>query len=73
MPNAPTTSPQDVADMTKAGDFYWLKIRNPWGNYGRKYDFSKGADAGEEVKDGDGISWLELSDLTKFFNQIHFN
>ena len=28
--------------------------------------------AGEEVKDGDGVSWLELSDLTKFFETVSF-
>ena len=25
------------------------------------------------VKGGDGVSWLELSDLTKYFYHVHFN
>jgi hypothetical protein len=60
------------ADDPKPGDFYFIRIRNPWGKYGRKYDMSKGNDAGEAVEDGNGESWLELSDLTKFFETINY-
>ena len=61
--NDPTTDPG-------TGNFHWIQVRNPWGKYGREYDFSQvlPADAAKAVENGDGIFWLELSDLTKYFH-----
>ena len=64
-----TTDP----DSPKAGDFNWIQIRNPWGSYSRKYDFSKTPDQmGEAVEGGNGVSWIELSDLTRYFDGVDF-
>jgi hypothetical protein len=63
-----TTNPDDPA----YGDFYFLKMRNPWAAYGREYDFTQGKDAGKAVDGGDGVSWLELSDLTRYFDSINY-
>jgi hypothetical protein len=60
----------DPGDLAATGDFVFLKIRNPWGNYGRGYTFANGTGAGQEIQGGNGVSWLELSDLTRFFGTI---
>jgi hypothetical protein len=66
--NDPTTEPG-------TGKFYWVQVRNPWGKYGREYDFSQvlPANAGKAVENGDGMFWLELSELTKFFSSVDFS
>ncbi len=47
-----------------------LKLRNPWGSYGRAYHF-KGAGKVLTAKEtAPGEFWLALSDLTKRFNQV---
>jgi hypothetical protein len=49
----------------------WVALRNPWGEYGRAYDFTapKGQQA-RAVQGGGGRFELELSDLTKRFHLI---
>ncbi|MEM9542872.1 MAG: C2 family cysteine protease [Cyanobacteria bacterium P01_E01_bin.42] len=54
----------------ESGEFRWVKIRNPWGHYSRKYinDEIEGLKAITNKADtGKGISWIELSDATKYF------
>jgi len=49
----------------------WITLRNPWGQYGRAYDFD--APKGQRVREiagGGGNFELELSDLTKRFHTI---
>jgi hypothetical protein len=49
----------------------WVTLRNPWGQYGRAYDFA--APKGQRVREiagGGGTFELELSDLTKRFHTI---
>ncbi|MDF1604187.1 DUF4157 domain-containing protein [Nocardioides sp. YIM 152315] len=60
------------------GDLKFVKIRNPWGQYSRDYDVTGGPDGStklspKEVQNGDGVSMLELSDLTKRFFKINFS
>ncbi|MDQ7033522.1 MAG: C2 family cysteine protease [Anaerolineae bacterium] len=66
--NDPTTDPG-------SGKFNWIQVRNPWGSYGREYDFSQVLpdDAAKAVKEGNGIFHLELSDLTKYFSSVDFS
>jgi hypothetical protein len=50
---------------------HWITLRNPWGQYGRAYDFD--APKGQRARataDGGGSFELELSDLTKRFHTI---
>ena len=55
----------------KPGDVRFVKLRNPWGQYGRRYvKDSKGNWKAVEVKKGTGEFWLELSDLSKRFYAI---
>jgi hypothetical protein len=49
----------------------WVTLRNPWGKYGRAYNFD--APKGQrvsEIAEGGGTFELELSDLTKRFHTI---
>lgn len=60
-----------ISCRTDDNGLRWIKLRNPWGEYGRAYDFD--APKGQrvrEVADGDGRFELELSDLTKRFHTI---
>jgi len=58
-----------------SGNFYWVKMRNPWGSYGREYDFSQvGPDnMAKAIEEGDGVFWLELSDLSRYFDSLDFS
>lgn len=49
-----------------SGPQKWLKIRNPWGQYERKYVKNKAI----ETWGGSGEFWLELSDVTKRFKSF---
>lgn len=50
----------------------WVRVRNPWGEVGRRYDPSpKGGNSLKAVATTDGEFDLELSDLTKRFDKIH--
>ncbi|WP_157722075.1 C2 family cysteine protease [Tumebacillus avium] len=62
-----------VLDYRDNGGLKEVKVRNPWGNYGRTYGkkFFSGAVEAKEVKGGNGEFWLELSDLTKRFHTLH--
>lgn len=69
---ARSVATQDPEDKS-IGDFYWVKIRNPWGRYGRKYDFTKSAEEqGIAEPQGDGVSWVELSDMTRYFHSFDY-
>ena len=50
-----------------AGPYKWIKLRNPWGQYGRSYDQSEAAWKSEAVEGGDGIFWIELADFWNNF------
>jgi len=52
------------------GGLRWIEVRNPWGDYTRKYDFTKARGSGDrtsEERSGKGEFWIELSDFTKRF------
>lgn len=65
---------KEDSNITGDGDglFKVIQVRNPWGAYGRQYDFSETLPekAGKAVEDGDGSFWLELRDLTKYFRRF---
>ncbi|TCP59310.1 calpain family cysteine protease [Tumebacillus sp. BK434] len=48
-----------------------IKLRNPWGRYGRKYNkaFFTGKLESKEMENGE--FWLDLTDLTKRFHTLH--
>jgi len=46
-----------------------LTVRNPWGEYGRTYDWSKApAEMAKAIVGGTGTFDIELSDFTKYFD-----
>lgn len=47
----------------------WVKLRNPWGSYGREYDEKDGKLKAKEAQSAPE-TWLELSDLTKRYAWI---
>lgn len=49
----------------QTGNIYWIKLRNPWGFYGRSYDANW-----EPIEINKGIFWVELSDISKNFDDI---
>jgi hypothetical protein len=50
----------------------WVKVRNPWGRYGVEYDLQANRQLTRtKVQDGNGVFWLELNDVTKFFKSVH--
>lgn len=48
-----------------------IKLRNPWGHYGREYKAIEGKLRPVAVE-GDGVFWLDLSDLTANFRAIQW-
>jgi hypothetical protein len=49
----------------------WILVRNPWGEYGRKYVAHPGKkDVLKSAVQDDAEFWLELSDLTKCFVRL---
>lgn len=77
-------NPQHVLPKGAKNDARWLKLRNPWGSYGRKYDWdpkakrwvpkkaksgkSEDTEALHETKGG--MFWLELGDMTRNFRTV---
>jgi hypothetical protein len=72
--------PADFVQNPRPGVLLWLKVRNPWGEYGRKYQ-----DAGQDIAGGDptlrpqgmhavktdeGEFWIPLADVTKRFRKV---
>jgi hypothetical protein len=46
-----------------------LTVRNPWGSYGRDYDWSKAPEEmAKAIEGGTGTFDIELSDFTKYFD-----
>jgi len=54
------------------GNFYWIKVRNPWGAnaYANKNNTKEAALPGF-IDQGDGIFFLELSQFSTYFNSIN--
>lgn len=51
------------------GGRLFLTVRNPWGEYGRQYDWSKAPEAiASAIEKGTGQFDIELSDFTKYFD-----
>ncbi len=48
----------------------WVQVRNPWGRYGVEYENRKLERS--KVEEGNGVFWLELNDVTKYFKSVHF-
>ena len=61
-----------IREDTASPQRKWVRVRNPWGEVGRRYDPSpKGGNALNAVATTDGEFDLELSDVTKRFDKIH--
>jgi hypothetical protein len=67
--DAKTTDEMDEVTNKPNPPLKMLKLRNPWGSYGRSYYYQRGG-LHAEADDSMGEFWLVLSDLTKRFNQI---
>ena len=50
-----------------AGNIFWIQLRNPWGEYSRSYDQQWNPVA---IDAGNGVFWIELTDLAKNFTDI---
>ena len=50
-----------------AGPYCWVQLRNPWGHYSRTYDIQWNPVA---VDAGNGVFWVELTDLTNNFTEV---
>lgn len=61
-----STNPDDE----EAGPHAWLKIRNPWGYYGRSYETGGEAWEAQEVPEGNGTFWIELNDFSANFKEV---
>jgi Domain of unknown function (DUF4157)/Calpain family cysteine protease len=62
---------ENPENQNEHGKLCWIKLRNPWGNYGRQYNWD--AAKGSKAKFIDALGgefWIELSDLTKRFVKI---
>jgi hypothetical protein len=75
--------PAHFVQNPRPGVLLWLKVRNPWGEYGRKYvdkatnteiaggDTTLRTHGMKAVKDEDqGEFWIPLSDVTKRFDKV---
>ena len=49
------------------GNIYWIQLRNPWGKYGRSYAVDWAPVA---IEEGNGVFWVELTDLAQNFKDI---
>ena len=47
-----------------------IKLRNPWGHYGRKYEEVLGKVKGVADSGGKGIFWIDLADLVAYFDDL---
>lgn len=47
-----------------------IKLRNPWGSYGRKYEQVLGKVKGVADNGGNGIFWIDLADLVAYFDDL---
>jgi len=67
-------SPKEFgAKQMKAKQKIMIKLRNPWGEYGRKYVIDKGGKMkGVADPGGNGIFWIDVADLVAFFQSISF-
>lgn len=54
-------------DSDDKGNIHWIQLRNPWGHYGRSYneDWSPVA-----IEEGNGVFWIELTDMAKNFKNV---
>lgn len=61
-----------VLDAKEEGKLWYVKLRNPWGFYGRKYNFKRDKTAKETVakEDSAGEFWLEYSDFSKRLHDV---
>jgi len=59
-----------VLGTASKGGRMFLRVRNPWGKYGRDYDFSAPKGSVVMVNDDVGEFLLELNDATKRFNKV---
>jgi hypothetical protein len=49
---------------------HFLRVRNPWGKYGREYDWKAAKGSVVKEKDDAGEFLLELNDATKRFKKV---
>ncbi len=76
VPGLASSHAYSVLALSETDGHKYLSIRNPWGNFGRKYSkpllgghFGKPLMEAKEQPDGTFL--LELSDLTRYFNSVY--
>jgi hypothetical protein len=48
-----------------------VKIRNPWGHYGRAYEPDLGGGLkSTTIAKGDGVFWIDIADMVSFFSRL---
>jgi hypothetical protein len=47
-----------------------IKLRNPWGSYGRKYENVLGKIKGVADNSCKGDFWIDLADLVAYFDTL---
>jgi hypothetical protein len=77
-------APKHVLPKGTKNEARWLKLRNPWGSYGRQYEWDSKAKRWAPLKSGTGktedteklhearggVFWLELGDMTRNFHNV---
>jgi Calpain family cysteine protease/Domain of unknown function (DUF4157) len=54
----------------RQGDMIMIKLRNPWGSYGRKYEKVKEKVRGVADTSCKGDFWIDLADLVAYFDNL---
>ena len=71
--NVCTSDQINVPDLEKVNGRYKLvQLRNPWGHYGRHYQNLQngGGTMGYSRDDQGGVFWVDLSEITKYFDEV---
>lgn len=62
---------KDKKPNNEPGELKWVKIQNPWGQTVREYERSEEKLRAKEATGKNGAFWIELSDISKQFINIH--
>ena len=70
--NTCTSNRIDQPEPKEDGKYKLIQIRNPWAKYSFRYESdNNGGFVRKEKEDQQGKSWLDLSELTKFFTNVN--